>query len=129
MSIPVSSLMSREVVTIGLEDTIAEVEACFAEQQLGWAPVVDEHGTLIGVLSTADLVRFRAGGRDLQAVPAWQLSTYGPITVAPETPAREVARRMVEAGIHHVVVTDEGRIMGVVSALDFVRAYADDREG
>ena len=43
--------------------------------------------------------------------------------------AREVARRMVEAGIHHVVVTDEGRIMGVVSALDFVRAYADDREG
>ncbi|HUP08883.1 MAG TPA: CBS domain-containing protein [Caldimonas sp.] len=121
---PISSLMSRDVVTVSLEDTVAEVEACFAEQQLGWAPVVDEHGTLMGVLSNADLVRFRAGGRDLSAVPAWQLSTYGPITVSPDTPARTVAQRMVETAIHHVVVTDEGRIVGVVSALDFVRAYA-----
>jgi len=122
--VPISSLMSRDVVTVSLEDTVAEVEACFAEQQLGWAPVVDEHGTLMGVLSNADLVRFRAGGRDLSAVPAWQLSTYGPITVSPDTPARAVAQRMVETAIHHVVVTDEGRIVGVVSALDFVRAYA-----
>ena len=128
MTLPISSLMSRDVVTVSLEDTVAEVEACFAEQRIGWAPVVDEHGTLIGVLSTSDLVRFRAGGRDLQSVPAWQLSTYKPIAVSPDTPARAVAQRMLEAGIHHVVVTDDDRIVGVVSALDFVRAYADSPE-
>jgi len=124
--VPISALMSPDVVTLSLEDTVAEVEARFAEQQIGWAPVVDEAGRLMGVLSTADLVRFRAEGRDLEAVPAWQLSTYRPITVSPDTPARMVARRMVEAGIHHVVVTEHGWIRGVVSALDFVRAYADE---
>jgi len=124
MTLPISSIMSCDVVTVSLEDTVADVEARFAEQRIGWAPVVDEHRTLMGVISNTDLVRFRADGRDLHAVPAWQLSTYRPITATPDTPAREVAQRMTQACIHHVVVTDQRGIVGVVSALDFVRAYA-----
>jgi CBS domain-containing protein len=127
MDPPISALMSPTVVTLGLEDTVAQAEARFAAHGLTWAPVVDESGRLIGVLSMADLVRFRAEGRDLQRLPAWQLCTYRPVTVGPDTPVRIVAGRMVEAGIHHVVVTDGDRICGVASSFDVLRAVADGR--
>ena len=125
MEPPISALMRSTVVTLGLEDTVTQAEARFAEHGLSWAPVVDECGTLIGVLSTADLVRFRAEGLDLQRLPAWQLCSYRPVTVSPDTPVRVVAARMVEAGIHHVVVTDGDRNGGVASSFDVLRAVAD----
>ena len=53
----------------------------------------------------------------------------GPLGVDAATPIAEVARQMVERHMHHVVVTDKGRVVGVVSALDFVRRFADDPPG
>jgi len=49
------------------------------------------------------------------------LCTYKPISVDQATPLGEVARLMVERRIHHVVVTGDAGLAGVVSSLDFVR--------
>ncbi|MDB5843173.1 MAG: putative signal-transduction protein with domain, partial [Polaromonas sp.] len=48
-----------------------------------------------------------------------------PISVPPDASVAEVARLMVEAGIHHVVVRDGSAIRGVVSSMDFVRTFMD----
>jgi CBS domain-containing protein len=45
--------------------------------------------------------------------------------VGPETPLAEVARHMMERGIHHVVVVEDDSLVGVVSSLDFVRTFVD----
>jgi len=61
-------------------------------------------------------------------VPAWMICSYKPISVDAATSVGEVARLMLERRIHHVVVTQAGAMVGVVSALDFVRLLArDDR--
>ena len=80
--------------------------------------------TAIGVISAADLMQFNAQGRDPTSVRAWQLCTYKPISVAPDTPTSEVARLMVEHDIHHVIVSDSSGMVGVVSSMDFVRTFA-----
>ena len=49
-----------------------------------------------GVISAADLMQFNAQGRGPTSVRAWQLCTYKPISVGPDTPMGEVARLMVE---------------------------------
>ena len=57
---------------------------------------------------------------------AWQRCSYKPITVGADTPISDVARMMIDSKIHHVVVTDTQGIAGVVSSLDFVRAFLRD---
>jgi CBS domain-containing protein len=52
---------------------------------------------------------------------AWSICTYKPISVAPGTSVSEVARLMLNQKVHHVVVADGDRLVGVVSSLDFVR--------
>lgn len=123
MSQPISSLMQREVHTVGMDDTVADMEALFSAKHLSWAPVMDPDGTAIGVVSSADLLKFRAQGRDPGSVAAWQLCSYRPIAVDTDMPVHDVARLMVDQHVHHVVVTDGRGVAGVVSSLDFVRAF------
>ena len=126
MSQPISSFMERQVWTVDMDDTVAEVEGLFARQGLSWAPVLESDRTIVGVISASDLLRFHAKGQDPTAVRAWQLCSYKPISVSPDTPVSEVARLMIERKIHHVVVTDSEGIVGVVSSLDFVRTFLRD---
>ena len=126
MSQPVSSFMERQVWTVDMDDTIEHIEALFNRQGLSWAPVLESKRTIVGVISASDLMQFHAQGKDPTAVQAWQLCSYKPITVSPDTPLSEVARVMLERKAHHVVVTDSEGIAGVVSSLDFVRTFLRD---
>lgn len=126
MSPPISSLMERRVWAVDMDDTVAEVESLFARQDVSWAPVLESKRTIVGVISASDLLQFHARGQDPSAVRAWQLCSYKPIAVSPDAPVSEVARLMVDRKIHHVVVTDDAGIAGVVSSLDFVRTFVRD---
>lgn len=128
MTQPIGELMEREVVAVNMDETVAFVQDLFSRRRLNWAPVLDGHGQLIGVISAWDLLPFRSDLHDPARVKAWQLCTYRPLTVGADTPAVEVARLMEARQVHHVVVMDGAAIAGVVSSLDFVRAFADARE-
>jgi CBS domain-containing protein len=121
---PISSMMQREVWTADLDDSMAAVERLLADKHLSWVPVRQSGGAVLGVISATDLLQFHAEKRDPEAVYAWQMCSYKPIAVAADASVAEVARKMVEQHVHHVVVMDQGDIVGVVSALDFVRAFA-----
>lgn len=125
MKQPVSALMERRVFSVDMDDSVAAVERLFAEHKLSWAPVLESRRTIVGVISASDLLQFRARGQDPSAIRAWQLCTYKPVMVGPDTPLRDVARQMIERQIHHVVVVEGGDVAGVVSSLDFVRAVAE----
>ncbi|CAN5307580.1 hypothetical protein BH10PSE16_BH10PSE16_02120 [soil metagenome] len=121
----IAALMRRDVCSVGADDTMQTVESKLVAKGLSWAPVVDESGAALGVIGSLDLLRFPADGKDAAKVCAWQICTYRPISVPPDASLSEVARLMVEAGIHHVVVSDGSAIKGVVSSLDFVRTFID----
>ena len=123
MSQSISSLMHHEVTQVGPDDTLQVVEAKLVAQGLSWVPVIDASGVVMGVISSADLIRAHAEGKTTPKVSAWQLCTYKPLTVRPDTPLGEVARLMTEGHIHHVVVAEGNDIRGVVSSLDFVRTF------
>ena len=120
----VSSMMCRDVCVVGMDDTLASVQQRLADRHLSWAPVLAEGGAILGVIGAADLLRLHAEGGDAQSARAWQMCTFKPVTVAPDADLVDVARTMVDRGIHHVVVTDAGAVVGVLSSLDFVREFA-----
>lgn len=121
----ISTLMQRRVWSVGMDDWVEQVDALLAEHALSWAPVLDARQTVVGVISASDLLLFHSQGRDAAKTQAWQLCTYKPISVDEATPLADVARAMVAQRIHHVVVTGAAGLVGVVSSLDFVRAFVD----
>jgi predicted transcriptional regulator len=125
MNQPISSLMERQVSTVNMDATVAEVERQLTSRRLLWAPVLEPGGVVVGVISASDLLQFHAQGRDPSALRAWQLCSYMPISVDQSTSVSEVARQMVEQRVHHVVVNHHGAMVGVVSSLDFVRTFID----
>lgn len=120
---PISSLMTSPVVSVGMDDTVQAVQALMSQHKLSWVPVVEPEGAPVGVIALSDLVQFHARDGDPAAVSAWQICHYKPISVAAATSVAEVARQMLAHKIHHVVVTKDGAMVGVVSALDFVRRF------
>ena len=125
MNTPISTLMQRRVWSVGMDDTVAQVDALLARHELSWAPVLDAGRVVVGVISASDLLQFHAQGRDADKTQAWQLCTYKPISFDEATPIRDVARAMVAQRIHHVVVTGPTGLAGVVSSLDFVRTFVE----
>ncbi|MDQ3060988.1 MAG: CBS domain-containing protein [Pseudomonadota bacterium] len=123
MSQPISTLMQREVASVSPDATMQTVEALMVARGLSWVPVLEGGGAVLGVISSTDLLRFHADGKDPASVCAWQICTYKPIVVRPDTPLGEVARLMVESNVHHVVVAEGADFKGVVSSFDFVRTF------
>jgi CBS domain-containing protein len=57
-SVRVLNIMIRDVITVGENDMLSEVAAKLAEKQISGAPVVDEEGQLIGIISDGDILRY-----------------------------------------------------------------------
>jgi len=119
----VGEIMNKTVWTALENEPLDKVEDLMSRHHLSSVPVVDGRGGIFGIISSADLLRFRERRGNTRATQAWELCTYRPIEVGPAASVREVAQLMVKHKIHHVVVTDRHKVVGFVSALDFVELY------
>lgn len=122
MDRPVIELCQPHVWSVLPDDSIDAIGEEMVARRLTWAPVLDSTATLIGVVSAWDLLHMQAEDKP-DHTPAWQACTYKPLTVLPDTPAAEAARLMREAHVHHLlVVSAEGKLLGVLSSLDLLVA-------
>src|ERR1700751_5319563 len=83
MTIEAASIMTRKVVTVGPDDSVARVAAVLAEHEISAAPVCDKEGKLLGMLSEGDLMR--PFGQENALRRAWWLGMLAEGTdLAPE---------------------------------------------
>lgn len=137
---PISAIMSPSVICVQPDFTVDAVTALFLERDISGAPVIDDEGHPIGVISKTDLVRerFLEGDTFSQAVPDWMgesfhLDRLGGQTVAEvmmpiaftlrETDSIACAASMMAAeNIHRIpVVNRQGRVTGIVTTFDLAR--------
>ena len=131
MTALVSDLMQRKVVSVAPDTPLSEVVSLLADQHISGLPVVDHDGRLLGVISSSDVLIAEAeadspGDRVLllEEALASDLMTPRPITIPAEAPARQAAQEMLYAEVHRLFVEEEGRLVGVISQTDLVRAVA-----
>jgi CBS-domain-containing membrane protein len=148
LDLTAADLMSRDVLTIPWQMSLRAAAHELAQARVSGAPVTDEDGRCVGVLSATDLVRWLERGEpavcghfhaslcfccewevlDIDVLPPDAVSRYmtaDVVTATPETPVGQLARRMLDAHIHRVIVTDgRGRLVGVVSTTDILAAVA-----
>ncbi|MCU7787101.1 CBS domain-containing protein [Pyrobaculum sp. 3827-6] len=100
---------------------IKDVAKILVEKRVGLVVIVDkaQPDVVIGVVSERDIVRAVANNVDLNQ-PVKEIMTSPVITVEGEEPIWNVAKIMREHNIRHVVVTNKGRLYGVISIRDMV---------
>jgi CBS domain-containing protein len=117
-----ADLMIPGVVAIPQNATLWEAAQLLKEQGISGLPVVDKAGGCVGVLSGADFVRLWVRADSRESLVREHM-TPDPVTAGPHTPIVMLARMMIDAHIHRIIVTDgEGRPIGVVSSTDVLAA-------
>ena len=117
-------IMSKPVLTCTPETSVSEAARRMAERNVGSIVVVDGDGRPVGILTERDMVRIVAQGLAPET-PVEKVMTRGLVTASPDAPASRLLCTMLEKGIRHIPVVDgEGRLLGIVSLRDLVRAEA-----
>ena len=124
----IASILARKgsrVVTCRAEESIRQALSLLAEHNIGALVVVDEAGGAAGVLSERDVVREAARDERLFGRTVGEIMTRDVIVGVPEDDLRAVRHTMTERRIRHVPVIAEGRLIGIVSIGDVVKAELD----
>lgn len=149
LSLRIEDVMNTQVVQISSTATMREAAAIFDQFDVTGAPVVDESGRCVGILSATDFAMrelTRTGPEDqlsfgltysvvpqpeggpvqIESVPEDRVSHHmSPVvrTIEARTPILQAARVMCQEHIHRLVVLDQRqRAIGIVSSLDLVAA-------
>lgn len=110
-------IMSSPVITVLADASTQQVAGILARHRIGAAPVVNQAGTLLGLVSEHDLLsKTGALARDLM--------TTAVISVTVDSAAEDIRHLLVDRRIRRIPVVQEGRLVGIVSRHDLVAVMA-----
>jgi len=116
-------MMTRRTVSIAPTAPVIEAARTMRDAQVG-ALFVSEGAQHIGIVSESDLVRrVLAAGGDVRQVRVSEVMTTPIITIEIDRSAHEASDLMAERGIRHVAVTEDGKIVGMLSVRDLLRYF------
>ncbi len=113
--------------TVDSDASMLEALRAMAETDVG-AVMVVEGDTLVGVVSERDYVRKVALDALTPEVPVAQVMTKDVIAIPPHHTVAECMALMTQKHVRHLPVLEEGRLVGVVSVRDVVRATLEEKE-
>ena len=116
-----------ETVTATPAMTLADVASQLSQHRIGASPVM-EGATLAGIISERDIVHClaRHGGAALD-LPVAEAMTRAVQTVTPKTTVKEAMAAMTAGRFRHMPVLEGGRMVGIISIGDVVKARLDEQ--
>ena len=147
MQATVASVMTRDVYGVAPDTSIETAARLLATKHIGGLPVVTPTGKPIGVISLFDLVDpdrartqrnghpmfYKLGngrpetiGDDVQLTEGRVADVMSPFVLSIEStaPLRAAAKLMVDENIHRLLVMDGERLVGIITTMDLLRAFA-----
>ncbi len=141
----IRDVMVRTVVTVGPRTPLKDVAQSLIDHRISGLPVVDDDGSVLGVVSEADvllkeggadaikhrsLARVRGESREARAQlakvaasTAGEAMTAPAITIGPDGSIAEAAALMTGRRVNRLPVVEGGHLVGIVSRADLVRAF------
>jgi len=146
LGLTAADVMSSSVISVSQDMSLHEAAKLLDREQISGAPVVDDRGRCVGVLSATDFVHWVEHEHDApvaspgehfcadwevvdpELLPDDEVRRYMStdlVTVDPQLPIARVARRMIDSHVHRLVVLDERRRpVGLVTSTDLLAALA-----
>jgi CBS domain-containing protein len=141
----VADVMTNPVLVVRRDTPLKDVARLLIDNGVSGAPVVDADGRVLGVVSEADFLVKEQGAEEIhhrrlarvvgestetrhqldkvEARDAGGAMTAPAVTIAPTRPIREAAALMTSRRVNRLPVLDDGRLVGIVTRADLVRAY------
>jgi CBS domain-containing protein len=140
----VRDVMTSEVVSVVPAMRLKDLARLLLDRRISGAPVVDEAGDIVGVISETDLLAKEVGRplsrrtpldwifgerpnpseqRRREATTVEQAMSAPAMTVEADRPLREAAAIMVDRAVNRLPVIEKGRLVGIITRADLVRAY------
>ena len=148
----VADVMTKEVLTVKKNTTIRELAELFATRRISSAPVVDDEGDVIGIVTESDLVeqdknlhiptvislfdwviylesekKFERELKKMTGQTVADIFSPDVVTVAPTAPVSDAADIMSSKGIHAVPVVTGRKVVGIVARIDLIRTMIGQR--
>jgi len=140
-------IMTRDVVTVKKETTIRELAELFTSRRISSAPVIDDKGDIVGIVTETDLVEqdkslhiptvisifdwviyLESGKKFEKELKKMTGQTVGDIysleveAIAPSTPVSEIADIMSSKKIHALPVVEDRKVIGIIARIDLIRS-------
>ncbi|MCC6649418.1 MAG: CBS domain-containing protein [Polyangiaceae bacterium] len=121
----------REIMRPGAQELpgsalVADALRVMQGAEIGLVVIADDAGRPVGVVSKTDVLSHVAAHGSLEA-PLSSIVSRSLLTVAADRPLAAALREMADEGVHHLVVRERDRVVGVLGAWDVVRAVAEGR--
>jgi CBS domain-containing protein len=126
-SIPISTITGDPVARVAAEATVADVANAMVADNVG-AIVVGDDKLPAALVSERDIVRVVAAGKDPATVRAIDVASTKLVWCDADATVDEVATRMMERYIRHILVERDGALTGIVSARDLLGVYSADAD-
>ncbi len=146
-------IMTAPVVTLSPSMEIVAAAKILMDKHISGAPVIDDYGTIIGILTRDDLImqqkklplpsyfvildalipihstsQVEKEVEKIAATTVEHAMTSPPVTVRLDTPIEDLASIMVDRKIHTLpVLNDDGDLLGIIGKEDIVRTLVPDR--
>jgi CBS domain-containing protein len=141
-------IMTKEVITVKPETTIEELARLLMKRQISGAPVVDDNGKIVGIVTENDLIsknsrlhiptilrlfdayiplgtsKMESDIRKMAASTVGDICTKEIITVDEEASVEYIATIMTEKRIHILPVVREGKLVGIIGKKDLIKGIA-----
>jgi CBS domain-containing protein len=146
----VGEIMQTDVITVGPDTTVRELAGILAEKKISGVPVVDDEYEVVGMVSEADIIvqdaelhfpyyvplldsviylqsfnKFEDRLRKMFGSKVKEIMSTEVMTIAPDASVRDAATLMADREINRLPVVAEGKLVGIVTRHDIVRAIAD----
>jgi signal-transduction protein with cAMP-binding, CBS, and nucleotidyltransferase domain len=125
----ISEYMARNVKTISAEATLKELSQSFIDQGVS-ALLVTDGDDYVGIVSDKRLSREGvAKGLNMETATVRAIMRSKMLLIESDQPVREAQAMMKTNGVRHLVVTEAGKIVGIVTISDLIRYFTDFFEG
>lgn len=131
--VPVSEIMTRELVTLTPKDSLYDAEKLFKKHNIRHLPIVEDK-KLVGVVSYSDLLKIsyadvteendiEAVVYDMYTIP--QLMAKSPVIVDPDATIKEVTEMLSSVTFHSIPVVKDEELVGIVTTTDLLKYFID----
>ncbi len=132
--VPVSQIMTKDVVKLTTKNTLFDAEKLFKEHNIRHLPVVSGN-QLIGILSYSDLLRIsfselsdneeKVDTTVYNAYTIEQVKAKNPVGVSPDQTVRDVTEILSKQSFHSLPVVENGELKGVITTTDLLKYFLE----
>ncbi len=112
--------MNAPVMVTQRNVTIENLKSRLTRKGVNALPVLEDDGTITGIVSSSDLAACTSETLLVQDIMSTRVHV-----VLKNNQVKDAAKMMVKNDVHHLVVMEEGNVVGMISSMDIIRVFAD----